>query len=92
MKGKIVHYKKKNGTFKRSRTNLAVAVQGYVYSAACGSLGQKSNSNPTTGYKKRRQLKVKEWVFGTIWRTKTEETLSSFANPEGYSGSTILTW
>lgn len=92
IKTKVVHYKLKNGYWKRSRASLAAGIIGYVYSPACVSLGNKSKSNPTTGYKKRRQLKAKDWACCTIWKTNSGELTGSFATPEGYGGPLPLTW
>ena len=92
IKGKIVHFKLKNGSWKRARAEMAVGVQGYVYSTACVTKGHKSKSNPQTGYKKRNQLKAKDGEFGTIWKTFSGEVSGSFATPEGYGASLPLTW
>ena len=92
IKGKIVHFKLKSGSWKRARADMAVGVQGIVYSTSCVSKGHKSKSNPQTGYKKRRQLKAKDWEFGTIWKTYSGEVSGSFATPEGFGGSLPLTW
>lgn len=89
----MVHYKIVNGHPKRKRAEMAVGVIGYVYSPACSSLGQKQKSKPQNGYyKKRRQLKAKDWVAGTIWKTITGEITGSSATPEGYNVVQSLTW
>lgn len=92
IKGKIVHFKYKNGKPKRARAEMAVGCQGYVYNTACISLGQKSKSKPETGYKKRSELKAKDWQVGTIWKTLSGEVSGSFATPEGYGAALPLTW
>lgn len=93
IKGKIVHYKKKNGNWKRKKAEMAVGVSGPVYNLSCASLGSKSSTNPNgAGYKKRKSLKTKSWEFGTIWKTNTGEVGTSFAAAGGYSGTFMLTW
>jgi len=93
IKGKIVHYKKKNGNWKRKKAEMAVGVNGPVYNLSCSSLGNKSKTNPNgAGYKKRKSLKVKEWDFGTIWKTYSGEVGTSFAAAGGYGNIFLLTW
>jgi hypothetical protein len=93
VKGKIVHYKKQNGNWKRKRAEMAVGVSGPVYSLSCNSIGSKSKTNPNgAGYKKRKSLKVKEWELGTIWKTYNGEVGTSFTASGGYSGTFMLTW
>jgi hypothetical protein len=92
IKGKVVHYKLKNGNWERARARLAVGVSGYVNTTSCSSLGIKSDSNPITGYKKRSQLKARKGAFGTIWKAYNGEITGSFATPEGYGGTLPLTW
>lgn len=93
IKGKIVHYKKKNGNWKRKKAEMAVGVSGPVYNLSCSSLGNKSKTNPTgAGYKKRKSLKVKEWELGTIWKTYNGEVGTSFTAAGGHSGTFFLTW
>jgi hypothetical protein len=91
-KGKVVHFKLKNGNWKRKRAKMAVYNGGNIYSETCTLLFQFSERKPPNGWKKRRQLKLVRRQYGTIWKTKSGELVASFDTPVGHSGGIALTW
>jgi hypothetical protein len=88
-KGKVVHFKKKNNGWKRKRAKMAVHVGGTVYNNECSDSRTFSYRDPTSGLKKRKQLKVKYWQPGIIWRTEPEKLGASYESP-GYAGGVRL--
>jgi hypothetical protein len=92
-KGKVIHYKWKNGRWKRSRAKMAVYCGGNIYSTACTQSFSFSDRKPApNGWKKRRQLKVARHQAGTIWRTKSGELASTFDTEAGHTGNLTLTY
>lgn len=91
-KGKVVHFKKKNGNWKRKRTKMAVYVGGWVYNNECNDALNFSERDPYSGWKKRKQLKVKRWQPGAIWRTNPLELGANYLTESGYQGGVILNW
>jgi hypothetical protein len=90
VKGKVVSFKQKSGGgYKRSRTQLAVSVAGTLYESGCITPTPLSKSNPTSGFKKRRQLKVRRGDAGITYRTKYGELGSRFDTPSS-NGSSII--
>ncbi len=92
-KGKVVHYESKNGSWKRSRAEMAVFCGGKIYNNQCSETFTFSDRNPSpNGWKKRRQLKVARHEAGVIWRTYSDELSAAFDTPSGNSASLALTF
>ncbi|HEU4472631.1 MAG TPA: hypothetical protein VFR58_16165 [Flavisolibacter sp.] len=89
-KGKVVHYELKNGSWKRARAKMAVFCGGRVYNNQCSESFLFSDRNPTSGWKKRKQLKVARHQAGVIWRTYTNMLSASFDTQAGHSASLAL--
>lgn len=77
-KGKVVSYVKKGNRWKRSRTHLGVYVNGTIYNNVCTNSFQFSARHPASGFKKRKELKVVNRQFGTIWKTYPGQLGASF--------------
>jgi hypothetical protein len=93
VKGKVVHYKHKNGHWKRSRSKMAALCAGTVYDNQCTNSFNFSDRNPSpNGWKNRKQLKVARHQPGTIWRTNSGEVGSGFDTEGGTSGTIVLTF
>ena len=85
-KGKVVHYKAKNGSWKRSRDEMAVFCGGTIYNNQCSQSFQFSDRKPSpNGWKKRKELKVARHEAGAIWRTYTGQLNSGFGTASGRS-------
>jgi hypothetical protein len=92
-KGKVVHFKKKNGHWKRKRAKMAVFAGGTVYNNQCDESFQFSDRKPSpNGWKKRRQLKTVRRQYGAIWRTYSGLMVASFDTEVGHSGGITLTF
>lgn len=94
VKGKVVHYKKNNGSWKRKRAEMAVGCGGRIYVGNCAFDNQFIDRNPSpNGFKKRKQLKVARHYGATVWRTFSNEISSSFDTPNlSISGVLALTF
>lgn len=93
VKGKVVHYKRKNNRWKRSRSKMAALCAGTVYDNQCNTSFNFSDRKPApNGWKNRRQLKVARHQPGTIWRTHSGEVSSGFDTQGGTSGTIVLTF
>jgi hypothetical protein len=96
IKGKVVHFKLKNGENKRARARMAVRVDGIIRDVVCSLIDPAVERNdPTTvgEYKKRKQLRVRIGdIGGPIWRTYQGDVVSSFTMPDPFSDSLPLQW
>lgn len=95
--GKVIHFKKKNNKWKRSRAQMTVGVGGAVYSVNCNGLANINETNPYSGYKKREELKaMRHSAYGDyykVWKTYTSQLGASFTTPySGQSGVLTLTF
>jgi hypothetical protein len=85
--GKVVHYKKKNSNWKRSRTEMAVLCGGTYYTNLCNDSHQFADRSPINGFKKRKQISVRRHSpghipeQGTVWKTYTDQIASSIDMP-----------
>jgi len=85
--GKVVHYKSKNGNWKRSRTDMAVLCGGTYYTNQCNDSQQFTDRTPVNGFKKRKQISTRRHspghipVQGTVWKTYTTQIASSIDMP-----------
>ena len=90
-KGKVVSFKKKNNKYKRSRQKLAIFVGGNIYDENCGDSFQFIERKPSpNGFKKRKQLKVVNRVWGQVWQCKDDELSATYDINGGYSGTISL--
>jgi hypothetical protein len=91
-KGKVVAFKQKNGSWKRSRAKLAVFVGGRIFDHQCNESDIFSDRNPVYvgGFKNRKQLKVSRHQPGTIWKTQPGLLGSTFDFNGGFSGNAII--
>ena len=99
VKGKVVHFKKKNGHWKRSKTKMSVSIAGTYYWSACSSSNSFALANPSSGYKKRKSLKVMRHTTAqipgswTIWKTYSGYIGAGFDTPGSSAyGSLTLTF
>lgn len=68
LKAKVVHYKRKNGKWKRRRADLKIFVDGPQQSPNCVLLTGSSNTwSDTNGWKNKKSLKAKDKV-NLLWR------------------------
>jgi hypothetical protein len=95
IKGKVVHFKIKNGKPKRARAKMAVRVDGLVRNVVCDLIDPVAKNDPYTvgTFKKRRELRARvSHVGGPIWRTFQGDVVASFTMQEGYNDSLPLQW
>lgn len=95
IKSKIIHYKLKNGSTKRSRAKMAIRVDGIVRTTVCNYIDSVDDDHPQTVgtySKKRKSLRARVGTFGTIWKTYQGDVVGSFTMPEGFNDSLPLTW
>ena len=97
--GKVVHFKLKNGNWKRSRAKMKAGVGGGVNSNSsnCNGLANINEVKPYSGYDKREELKaMRHSTYGDIhkvWTTYTNQLAASFTTPySGQSGVLVLTF
>lgn len=94
--GKVVHYKKKNGSWKRKRAEMAVSCAGTVYDGNCANSFQFTDREPNSGFRKRKQLATRRHTQAqppsnsTIWKTYSGEVASSFDTPNTSIAGTLL--
>jgi hypothetical protein len=94
-KGKVVSYKQKNsGGWKRDRVEMYVGAGGNIYTNDCTFNFTFNISKPTSGFERRKSLKIvyRQWGAGgqTIYRTKENEMHSIFGLKDGRSYSLSL--
>ncbi|QRN94517.1 C-type lectin domain-containing protein [Archangium violaceum] len=90
VKAKVVAYKQKSGGGrKRSRDQLAISIGGTLYAAGCTSPTAMGKANPASGFKKRRELKVRREDWGITYRTKSGELSGRFDTPSGFAVLTL---
>jgi hypothetical protein len=88
-KGKVVSLKKKNGHWKRNRSNMAVGCAGNIYektaNIACSLLySNLYRRKPTNGYDKKKSLKTIERHAGPgAFKVKTNEFYAFFELSDG---------
>ena len=91
--GKVVHYKKKNGSWKRKRAEMAVGCAGTIYDGSCTYLFQFTDRKPFSGYSKRKQLATRRHTAAQpnaiIWKTYSGEVASSFSTPNTSIAGTL---
>ena len=94
VKAKVVHYRYKNGRWKKSRADLAVSIVGTTYYSNCYPRPTTSKVKPNNGgFLRKKRLKVTDSeVGGSIWWTQFGELTGSFATADGLSGALSLTW
>lgn len=93
-KGKVVHYKSKNGGWKRVRTEMSVSLGGKIYSNLCNYDFNFSERKPISGagWAKRKQVRLVRPVWGVIWKTNTGELGAAFDTPSGMQAVLPLTF
>jgi hypothetical protein len=92
VKGKVKHFKRKNGHWKKKRAKLAVYAAGTVYNNACNDAFGFSQRKPVSGFKNRKHLTTRRGNVGVgvIWRTWPQQLGASFEAEAGYTGGIIL--
>jgi len=82
-KGKVVSFKQKNGKWKRRRTSISISVGGSLYDNNCSLLYQFTSPFPSSGYKKRKSLKVvKRDLYPIKYKTFSGQVVSVFTTPD----------
>ena len=91
VKAKVKSYKLSHGKWKRARYDLSVGVWGNVYASDCNTMVNINLINPSSGYKKRRELKViyRDWGISSAYYTRSGELGGNFATPIA-QGSIII--
>lgn len=98
VKAKAVSFKKKNGNWKRARTNMGVGCGGTVYEGDCNGSFPFTTRKPSSGYYKRKHLKSpyrSQGVPGTEtnWKTYTGLLAGTIDAPDiNVAGTVILTF
>ena len=97
--GKVVFYKKRsNGSWKNSRTEMAVTCGGTIYNGDCSTNFQFSDREPSSGHKKRNRLSTRRHTSAnppsnaTIWKTYSNYIGMAFEFPNLATGSLALTF
>ncbi|MEO1257469.1 MAG: hypothetical protein AAFZ15_01685 [Bacteroidota bacterium] len=73
LKGKTVHYKRKNGKWKRKRAHMRMVLNGPQQNGECNRRGFPWNDFHSS-YKKRKSRKVKDKIWGTWREALTEDS------------------
>jgi len=94
-KGKVVAQKLSGNHWKRCRSEMAIHAGGNIYTPqVCAFNFSFTARKPTTGFKKRRQLKVKHHDEGITsqnrYKTKVNEMTAIYELPSGYSAGIYL--
>jgi hypothetical protein len=94
IKSKVVHFKQKNGNWKRRKTDLAVRVDAIVRNTICSDPENKFNNDPFTvgTFNKRKSLRARTAVIGTIWKAFQGDVVGTFWTKDGYTDYFALTW
>lgn len=87
----ITSYKKKNGSWKRHKTNLGVADQSYFRDNDCNS-----SLSGWSGWKRKKRESISErvasWGAFPQYRAENGVSVIGYFEYPGYSNSLVLTW
>ena len=95
IKGKVVHFKMKNGKPKRARARIAVRVDALVRDVVCTLIDPVAKNDPQTvgTFNKRKELRVRvSHIGGPIWRAFQGDVVSSYTTQDGFTDQLPLTW
>jgi hypothetical protein len=90
VKGKVKHFKRKNGHWKKKRAKMAVYAAGSVYNNSCAHLFDFSQRKPVSGWVNRKHVTTRRGQGGIVWRTWPQQLGASFEAQAGYTGGVIL--
>jgi hypothetical protein len=93
--GKLKHYKKKNGNWKRSKAEMAVYCAGTYYWNLCSESESFTDRFPLNNYKKRKKVTTRRHSpghipeQGSVWKTYSGE-IATYGEVNGALGDQLL--